>query len=124
MSTLVVFFLFLVGALACTAVSSSFAASRCDSIRSKFDKKVRPQMLRVAKKRLRGGNWFLVTLKKKQEGKHPSLSEINEVTKEMLASCSTKKCRAYAKEISAASIEVYKINRNWAKAGCKGKIDD
>ena len=74
--------------------------------------------------RLIGFAAFLVTLERKQKGDHPSPEEIRATYTDMLNSCSTDDCRSHAKEISDASMQVYEINREWAKAGCKGRLDD
>jgi hypothetical protein len=81
-------------------------------------------MLRVVKKHLRNSNWFLVTLEKRQKGDHPDPAEINETYQEMIKSCSADQCRTQANELKAASLKVYEINRKWAQAGCKGRLDN
>ena len=112
-------------AFATVVLAPPSQAASCGKIRAEFERNVRPAMLRIAKKNFRRGNWFLVTLKKKHGKDDPTLADINATYQEMLVSCGNdSKCRKYAKDISAASREVYKINRRWVRQGCPGRLDE
>ena len=101
------------------------AAGACDSIRAEFNKKVRPRVLRLAKKNFHWSNWYHATLKREQgSAKHPSSAAMSTTHKMMLDYCgSDAKCKAFASEMNSASQAIFNVNKRWTSAGCPGHLD-
>jgi hypothetical protein len=102
-------------------------AASCSSIKAEFKRRVRPQMLRLSKQNFYYANWYQATLKRTQSGSHPTLSDINSTHRAMLKNCETRtnraQCRRFARNMTAASKRIYRINRRWSAAGCPGRLD-
>jgi hypothetical protein len=103
------------------------AAGACVSLKAKFKRKLRPAILRLAKREFLLSNWYHVTLKKQQSGKHPTLADINAVHKAMLGKCNGRSdkasCRKFAKQMTAASRGIFNVNKRWSDAGCPGLLN-
>jgi hypothetical protein len=52
--------------------------SACDTLRTEFSAKLRPRILRLAKKHFHWSNWYHATLKRQQgSSKHPSPGDLS-----------------------------------------------
>jgi len=102
-------------------------SASCSALKREFSKKIRPSIIRLAKKEFHLSNWFHATLKKKQSGKHPTLADIKATHNAMIANCNTRSdrtsCRKFSNQITSASRRVYNVNKRWAAAGCPGQLN-
>ena len=101
------------------------AAGACDALQAEFTKKLRPRILRLAKKEFHWSNWYHATLKREHAGsKHPTPAAMQSTYKQMLDYCAANaKCKKFAAEMNAASKDIYDVNRRWSAAGCPGQLD-
>ncbi len=108
------------------AIVPAHSAS-CSSLKKEFSRKIRPSVLRLAKKEFHLSNWYHATLKKQQSGAHPTLADINRAHKAMLANCNTrsdrKSCRKFASQMTSASRRIFNVNKRWKAAGCPGQLN-
>lgn len=104
----------------------ALAAGACDKLQTEFTKKLRPRILRLAKKQFHWSNWYHATLKRQHAGnKHPSADDVSTTYKMMVEYCgSNAKCKSFAGEMNKASIAIYDVNRRWSAAGCPGQLDE
>ena len=109
------------------AVTPAQSASSCPALKKEFSKKIRPSILRLAKKEFHLSNWYHATLKKQQSGDHPTLADINKTHKAMLANCDSrsdrKSCRKFATQMTSASRRIFNVNKRWKAAGCPGQLN-
>ncbi len=101
------------------------AAGACEKLQTEFNDKLRPAILRLAKKRFHWSNWYHATLKRQHEGsKHPTPAALDVTYKMMVDYCgSDEKCKAFAAQMNTASRAIYDVNRRWSAAGCPGQLD-
>jgi hypothetical protein len=101
------------------------AAGACDTLRTEFTKKLRPRILRLAKKEFHWSNWYHATLKREHKGsKHPTPEAMQSTYNQMLDYCAgNDKCKKFAGEMNTASQAIYDINKRWSAAGCPGQLD-
>ena len=103
------------------------SAASCSALKKEFSKKIRPSILRLAKKEFHLSNWYHATLKKQQSGAHPTLADINKTHKAMLANCDSrsdrKSCRKFATQMTSASRRIFNVNKRWSAAGCPGQLN-
>ncbi len=103
------------------------SAASCSALKKEFSKKIRPSILRLAKKEFHLSNWYHATLKKQQSGAHPTLKDINATHKAMLANCDSrsdkKSCRKFATQMTSASRRIFNVNKRWSAAGCPGQLN-
>ncbi len=120
------------GALAASVIYVPLAtmpahSASCSSLKKEFSRKIRPTILRLAKKEFHLSNWYHATLKKQQSGAHPTLADINRTHKAMLANCDSrsdrKSCRKFASQMTAASRRIFNVNKRWKAAGCPGQLN-
>lgn len=120
------------GALAASLIYVPLAtmpahSASCSSLKKEFSRKIRPTILRLAKKEFHLSNWYHATLKKQQSGAHPTLADINRTHKAMLANCDSrsdrKSCRKFASQMTAASRRIFNVNKRWKAAGCPGQLN-
>ncbi len=108
-------------------VMPAHSASSCSALKKEFSKKIRPSILRLAKKEFHLSNWYHATLKKQQSGAHPTLEDINTTHKAMLDNCDTRSdkasCRKFSTQMTAASRRIFNVNKRWKAAGCPGQLD-
>ncbi len=108
------------------ATTPAHAAS-CSALKKQFSKKIRPSILRLAKKEFHLSNWYHATLKKKQSGAHPTLADIKAAHKAMIDNCNTrsdkKSCRKFANQMTSASRRIFNVNKRWSAAGCPGQLN-
>ncbi|WP_108883493.1 hypothetical protein [Anderseniella sp. Alg231-50] len=123
---------FLSGAVAACIICVPMAATpahsaSCSALKKEFSKKIRPSILRLAKKEFHLSNWYHATLKKQQSGAHPTLADINKTHKAMLANCDSrsdrKSCRKFATQMTSASRRIFNVNKRWSAAGCPGQLN-
>jgi len=109
------------------AVMPAHSASSCAALKKEFSKKIRPTILRLAKKEFHLSNWYHATLKKQQSGAHPTLKDINATHKAMLDNCDTRSdkasCRKFSNQMTSASRRIFNVNKRWKAAGCPGQLD-
>lgn len=109
------------------AVPPAHSATSCSALKREFSKKIRPSILRLAKKEFHLSNWYHATLKKQQSGAHPTLADINATHKAMLANCDTRSdkasCRKFATKMTSASRRIFNVNKRWSGAGCPGQLN-
>lgn len=117
-----------VGMTGLVASAPARAAGSCDALQTEFQKKVRPAILRLAKKEFHLSNWYHATLKKQQTGKHPTLADIKSVHEAMMANCAGRSdkasCQKFAADMTAASRAIFNVNKRWSDAGCPGQLDN
>ncbi len=108
------------------ATSPAHSAS-CSALKKEFSRKIRPSILRLAKKEFHLSNWYHATLKKQQSGAHPTLADINTTHKAMLANCDSRSdkasCRKFATQMTSASRRIFNVNKRWKAAGCPGQLN-
>lgn len=120
---------FAAGLVALAAFSSNpapvHAAGACEKLQSEFTGKLRPRILRLAKKHFHWSNWYHATLKRQHEGsKHPTPEALDTTYKMMVDYCgSNGSCKAFAADMNTASRAIYDVNRRWSAAGCPGQLD-
>lgn len=109
------------------AVTPVYSASSCAALKKEFSRKIRPSILRLAKKEFHLSNWYHATLKKQQSGAHPTLEDINTTHKAMLDNCDTRSdkasCRKFSTQMTSASRRIFNVNKRWKAAGCPGQLD-
>lgn len=102
-------------------------SASCSALKREFSKKIRPTVLRLAKKEFHLSNWYHATLKKKQSGKHPTLADIKATHDAMIANCNTRStktsCRKFANQMTSASRRIFDVNKRWSAAGCPGQLN-
>ncbi len=107
--------------------SQVLAADSCDSLQKQFKTKLRPAILRLAKREFHLSNWYHATLKRQQKGKHPTLDDIASVHQAMTGKCDGRSdktsCVKFANEMTAASRGIFNVNKRWSAAGCPGQLD-
>ena len=120
------------GALAASVIYVPLAtmpahSASCSSLKKEFSRKIRPTILRLAKKEFHLSNWYHATLKKQQSGAHPTLADINRTHKAMLANCDSRSdrssCRKFASQMTSASRRIFNVNKRWKAAGCPGQLN-
>lgn len=108
------------------ATTPAHSAS-CSSLKKEFSRKIRPSVLRLAKKEFHLSNWYHATLKKQQSGAHPTLADIRKTHKAMLANCASRSdkasCRKFASQMTSASRRIFNVNKRWKAAGCPGQLN-
>ena len=108
-------------------VMPAHSASSCSALKKEFSRKIRPSILRLAKKEFHLSNWYHATLKKQQSGAHPTLADINTTHKAMLANCGSRSdkasCRKFASQMTSASRRIFNVNKRWKAAGCPGQLN-
>jgi hypothetical protein len=114
-----------VSAVAMAPYSPAHANAACDKLRTEFSSKLRPRILRLAKKHFHWSNWYHATLKRQQgSSKHPSTGDLSQTYSLMVDYCgSSGSCKAFAKDMNAASLAIYNVNKRWSAAGCPGQLD-
>ncbi|MEO9876888.1 MAG: hypothetical protein ABJM26_03500 [Anderseniella sp.] len=109
------------------ALTPAHSASSCSALKKEFSRKIRPSILRLAKKEFHLSNWYHATLKKQQSGAHPTLKDINATHKAMLANCDSRSdkasCRKFASQMTTASRRIFNVNKRWKAAGCPGQLN-
>ncbi len=108
------------------ATEPAYPAS-CSALKKEFSTKVRPAILRLAKKEFHLSNWYHATLKKQQSGKYPTLEDIKATHEAMIANCNTRSdkssCSKFARQITSASRRIYDVNKRWSASGCPGQLN-
>jgi hypothetical protein len=114
-----------VAAVPAVPVAPAHAGSACDTLRAEFSGKLRPRILRLAKKHFHWSNWYHATLKRQQgSSRHPSPGDLSKTHDLMVDYCGgSSKCQAFAKDMNAASMAIYNVNKRWSAAGCPGQLD-
>lgn len=114
-----------VAAVSTAPVAPAHANAACDKLRAEFSGKLRPRVLRLAKKHFHWSNWYHATLKRQQgSSKHPSKGDMTKTYGLMEDYCgSSAQCKAFAKDMNAASLAIFEVNKRWSAAGCPGQLD-
>lgn len=117
---------FVCAAFLAATPSPAPAAGACETLRAEFTKKLRPRILRLAKKQFHWSNWYHATLKRQQgSDRHPSPEAMETTYTLMLDYCGgNAKCKAFAGDMNTASRSIYDVNRRWSAAGCPGQLDN
>jgi len=109
------------------ATTHSHSASSCSALKKEFSTKIRPSILRLAKKEFHLSNWYHATLNKQQSGAHPTLADMDATHEAMIAKCNTRSdkasCIKFANQMTAASRRIFDVNKRWSAAGCPGQLN-
>jgi len=109
------------------ATMPAHSAKSCSALKKEFSRKIRPSILRLAKKEFHLSNWYHATLKKQQSGAHPTLADIKTAHKAMIANCNTRSnktsCRKFATQMTSASRRIFNVNKRWSAGGCPGQLN-
>ena len=104
------------------STTTAHAAPSCSSLKSSYKVRVRPRFLRTVRRHQTVANYFRSELRRAQSGSTPKRSEINRAYAKTKRACRNSRCRRGAKAVLNATLNLYRFNRRWKRAGCPGVL--
>ena len=100
----------------------AMAQAQCSALKAEYQSSYRPKFLRVVKRDRDVAAYFRNELRRARSGESPTRAEIRKAYTKTRGACRNNACKAAARDVYAATLQLYTFNRRWKKAGCPGVL--
>jgi hypothetical protein len=112
----------LVTGVAGQLLPQAMAQAQCSALKAEYQSSYRPKFLRVVKRDRDVAAYFRNELRRASSGDSPTRAEIRKAYTKTRGACRNNSCQSAAKDVYAATLQLYTFNRRWKKAGCPGVL--